>query len=95
MPAAPVHPPPSPTPNANPPNFSPLLAPLLCHPRDVPAADAVTLFFMNPAVTAVAAWVFLSEPLGLKGLAGVFMSLIGLVVLSQPPFIFDPHGEVS
>ncbi|MEW5299273.1 MAG: hypothetical protein WDW36_002305 [Sanguina aurantia] len=58
----------------------------------LPLADAITLFFFNPATTAVAAYFLLAEPLGLKGLGGVTVSLAGLVLLTQPPFIFggDP-----
>lgn len=34
--------------------------------NDLPLAEAVTLFFLNPAVTALAAWAILREPLGLQ-----------------------------
>eukprot|EP00955_Chlamydomonas_euryale_P117736 366494-Chlamydomonas_euryale.AAC.6 len=37
----------------------------------LPLADAVTLFFFSPAMTTVAAWLVLKEPLGLRGAAGV------------------------
>ncbi|PNG99445.1 Solute carrier family 35 member G1, partial [Tetrabaena socialis] len=47
----------------------------------LPLADAVTLFFLNPAITAVAAWAIMREPLGLRGVAGVAASLAGLVLL--------------
>ena len=32
----------------------------------LPLADGVTLFFLNPALTCVAAWLILKEPLGLN-----------------------------
>ena len=54
----------------------------------LPLGDAVTLFFFNPALTAVAAWAVLHEPLGWVGVVGLFLSLAGLVCLTQPPFLF-------
>ncbi|KXZ53815.1 hypothetical protein GPECTOR_6g733 [Gonium pectorale] len=60
----------------------------------LPLADAVTLFFLNPAVTAVAAWLIMREPLGLRGVAGVVVSLCGLVLLTRPPFLFG-SGDSS
>lgn len=44
-------------------------------------------------MTAVAAFLILKEPLGLRGAAGVLLSLVGLMLLAQPPFIFG--GAVS
>ncbi len=55
----------------------------------------MALFFLNPAVTALVAWAVLKEPLGLLGAAGVGVSVLGLLVLSQPPFLFDAGGTVS
>lgn len=57
----------------------------------LPLGDAVTLFFFNPCITAVAAAVFLKEPLGLKGVMGVVTSIGGLVILAHPPFLFGGH----
>ncbi|GFH19799.1 uncharacterized protein HaLaN_16815, partial [Haematococcus lacustris] len=59
----------------------------------LPLADAVTLFFLNPAVTAVAARLVMGEPLGWKGAAGVVISLGGLVLLSQPPFLMQAGAQ--
>ncbi|GFR50475.1 hypothetical protein Agub_g12529, partial [Astrephomene gubernaculifera] len=61
----------------------------------LPLADAVTLFFLNPAITAVAAWVIMREPLGLRGAAGVLISLCGLVLVTRPPFLFGSETTVS
>ncbi|KAG1666636.1 hypothetical protein FOA52_005845 [Chlamydomonas sp. UWO 241] len=58
----------------------------------LPLADAVTLFFFSPAVTTIAAWLFLNEVLGLRGVGGVLLSLCGLIVLTRPPMIF---GDAS
>ncbi|KAG2494367.1 hypothetical protein HYH03_007424 [Edaphochlamys debaryana] len=54
----------------------------------LPLADAVTLFFLNPAVTAVAAWLIMKEPLGVRGAIGVVTSIAGLLLLTHPPALF-------
>lgn len=61
----------------------------------LPLADAVTIFFLNPAITAVAAWAIMREPLGLRGLAGVIISLGGLLLLTHPPFLFGSSPSSS
>ncbi len=43
----------------------------------------------------VTAWAFMGEPLGLHGLAGVVLSVLGLVVLTRPPFLFGGHAWVG
>jgi len=57
----------------------------------LPFADAMTLFFLNPVVTAIVAWILLKEPLGTQGVIGIILSLVGLTLLIRPPFIF--HSE--
>ncbi|GIL67344.1 hypothetical protein Vafri_20748 [Volvox africanus] len=61
----------------------------------LPLADAVTLFFLNPAITAVAAWAIMKEPLGIRGVGGVLISLCGLVLLTRPPFLFSHQDADS
>ncbi|GLI66985.1 hypothetical protein VaNZ11_011081 [Volvox africanus] len=61
----------------------------------LPLADAVTLFFLNPAITAVAAWAIMKEPLGIRGVGGVLISLCGLVLLTRPPFLFSYRATDS
>lgn len=51
-------------------------------------ADAVTLFFLNPAITAVLAWLAAGEALGWQGALGVATSMSGLLLLTRPPFVF-------
>ncbi|GLC34177.1 hypothetical protein PLESTM_000166500 [Pleodorina starrii] len=63
--------------------------------RMLPLADAVTLFFLNPAITAVVAWAILKEPLGLRGVCGVLVSVCGLILLTRPPFLFGHTGSGS
>lgn len=54
--------------------------------------DAVTLFFLNPALTALAAFILLRERLAWIGWLGVAVSLGGLLLLTRPPFLFG-HGD--
>jgi drug/metabolite transporter (DMT)-like permease len=54
----------------------------------LPLADAVSLLFVNPAITAVLAWAVLGERLGPGGVAGCALSLAGMVAVVQPPFLF-------
>ncbi|KAG2429743.1 hypothetical protein HXX76_010527 [Chlamydomonas incerta] len=61
----------------------------------LPLADAVTLFFLNPAVTAIVAWAVLKEPLGGRGVAGVLVSVAGLVLITRPPFLGFSSGSSS
>eukprot|EP00198_Chlamydomonas_reinhardtii_P012721 XP_001702058.1 predicted protein [Chlamydomonas reinhardtii] len=61
----------------------------------LPLADAVTLFFLNPAVTAVVAWAVLKEPLGGRGAVGVLVSVAGLVLITRPPFLGFSSGSSS
>jgi drug/metabolite transporter (DMT)-like permease len=46
------------------------------------------LFFANPAMTAVLAWIVHREPLGALSLVGVFASLAGVTLVTRPPFLF-------
>ncbi|GIL84985.1 hypothetical protein Vretimale_9838 [Volvox reticuliferus] len=61
----------------------------------LPLADAVTLFFLNPAITAVAAWAIMKEPLGFHGVGGIIISLCGLLLLTRPPFLFNSRAANS
>jgi len=57
-------------------------------------AEAVALLFLNPVVTAILAWVFLGESLSWLGILGCFVSLSGMVLVVQPPFlILGSQGE--
>ncbi|EFJ41921.1 hypothetical protein VOLCADRAFT_67693, partial [Volvox carteri f. nagariensis] len=61
----------------------------------LPLADAVTLFFLNPAITAVAAWAIMNEPLGFRGISGVLISLCGLILLTRPPLLFGHQDDYT
>lgn len=50
--------------------------------------EAISLMFINPALTALLAWPLLGEPLNAIGIAGCAASLIGMVLVVQPPALF-------
>lgn len=50
-------------------------------------AEAMALLFLNPAIVAVLAYVFLGENLNMYGVGGCLSSLIGMVLVVQPPFL--------
>ena len=60
--------------------------------KNLPLGDAVTLFFLNPALTALAAWLILREKLSILGWLGVAVSLAGLLLLTRPPVVFG-HAD--
>jgi drug/metabolite transporter (DMT)-like permease len=61
--------------------------------QNLPLGDAVTLFFLNPALTALAAFLLLRERLSWIGWLGVAVSLGGLLLLTHPPFIFGQGDQ--
>ena len=54
----------------------------------LPLADATVIHFMNPVFTALAAAVVLGEALGLAESALVGLSLVGVVMVARPAFLF-------
>lgn len=50
-------------------------------------AEAMALLFLNPALVAILAYVCLGEHLHLYGVAGCVSSLMGMVLVVQPPFL--------
>lgn len=59
----------------------------------LPMADAVTLFFLNPTLTAILVWLVRGEHLGWLGAAGCLSSFSGLLLLVHPPFLFGGHQD--
>jgi drug/metabolite transporter (DMT)-like permease len=58
----------------------------------LPLADATVIHFMNPVFTAFMAAVVLGEHLGLLEALLVGASLVGVVVVARPPFLFGGGG---
>lgn len=55
----------------------------------LPLADATVIQYTNPVFTALIAAVVLSEPIGGREAAAVTASLVGVVAIARPSFLFD------
>ncbi|KAL5038360.1 hypothetical protein RTP6_005684 [Batrachochytrium dendrobatidis] len=60
---------------------------------NMPLGDGTTLFFIGPAFTAVAAYLFLNEPYTIIDAGASVCCLVGVVLVSRPEFLFGklPH----
>ena len=50
--------------------------------------DYTALFYSNPALTTLLAWLFLGEKATWLALAGMAVAMLGVPVLMQPPIMF-------
>ncbi len=58
----------------------------------LPLADATVLFFLHPVFVALLSAWLLGERMGKKGVLSVFLSLLGVVFIIKPSFLFG-HGH--
>lgn len=56
--------------------------------RHMPLADASVIVFSVPVVVAIFARVFLKEPCGLFHYFTLFLTMLGVVMITRPPFLF-------
>lgn len=61
----------------------------------LPLADATLIMYSNPVFTAVLAAIFLGERLTKIDLLGVGLSLVGVVLIAQPSFIFGGASRLD
>lgn len=54
----------------------------------LPLADATVIYFTNPVLTALAAAAVLREHMGWKEIALVLLSLVGVLAVARPGFLF-------
>ena len=54
----------------------------------LPLADATVIYFTNPVITALVAAVVLREHMGWREIAFVSLSLLGVVAVARPSFLF-------
>jgi drug/metabolite transporter (DMT)-like permease len=48
----------------------------------------MTIMYSNPVLCALLAWAVRGERLGLLACSGIGATLVGVVLVSEPPFIF-------
>lgn len=56
--------------------------------RNMPLADASVIVFSVPVFVAVFAYIFLKEPCGLFNILTIILTLIGVILITRPTFIF-------
>ena len=60
----------------------------------LPLADATVIHYTNPVFTALLAAFFLDESLGKNELAGASLSMVGIVLIAQPDFLFGDAADL-
>jgi drug/metabolite transporter (DMT)-like permease len=58
----------------------------------MPLADASVILMQSPIVAAILGYVVLGEPWRLAEFTATFISMIGTVLITRPPFIFNALG---
>ena len=54
-------------------------------------AAQITIMYSNPVLVALLAWALRGEMLSAHGCAGIAVTLLGVVVVAQPPSLFGGH----
>ncbi|KAI8924273.1 hypothetical protein BC831DRAFT_310704 [Entophlyctis helioformis] len=62
---------------------------------NMPLGDGTTIFFIGPAFTAIAAFLFLGEPFTVLDAFASVCCLAGVALVSRPEFIFGPPEKAS
>lgn len=52
----------------------------------------MTIMYSNPVLLALMAWVLRGEQLRILGCLGIAVTLLGVVLVAQPPFLFGGHA---
>ncbi|XP_054279903.1 solute carrier family 35 member G1 [Macrosteles quadrilineatus] len=59
--------------------------------RHMPLADSSVIVFSVPVFVAIFARIFLKEPCGLFNVVTILLTLIGVILITRPPFMFGAH----
>ncbi|CAK1541506.1 unnamed protein product [Leptosia nina] len=62
--------------------------------RNMPLADASVIVFSVPVFVALFARVFLKEPCGVWNTISIVLTLVGVILITHPPFIFGKEEVV-
>jgi len=63
--------------------------------RRMSLADASIIIFSTPVFVACFAKIFLKEPCGVFNAVTIVLTLIGVVLITRPPVLFNNHDEPS
>lgn len=61
----------------------------------LPLADATLIMYINPVLTGVLAAIFLDEALDMLDWGGLALSILGVILIAQPSFIFGSSAELD
>lgn len=61
----------------------------------LPLADATLIMYTNPVLTGILAAVFLREKIDLSDGVGLLLSLLGVVLVAQPSFLFARSAQLE
>jgi drug/metabolite transporter (DMT)-like permease len=61
----------------------------------LPLADATVIYFINPVLTALVASVVLREHMGLREVGWVGVSLLAVIVVARPSFLFGAERALD
>lgn len=59
--------------------------------RHMPLADSSVIVFSVPVFVAIFARIFLKEPCGCFNVITIILTLVGVILITRPPFIFGKH----
>eukprot|EP01026_Neomeris_dumetosa_P067942 TRINITY_DN6641_c0_g1_i4.p1 TRINITY_DN6641_c0_g1~~TRINITY_DN6641_c0_g1_i4.p1 ORF type:complete len:453 (-),score=51.33 TRINITY_DN6641_c0_g1_i4:380-1738(-) len=59
----------------------------------LPIGETIAIFFLNAATTAILGWLILGQKINIWGAIGILSSIVGVVFVSHPPFLFGGHEE--
>ncbi len=59
----------------------------------LPLADAIVILFAHPVLVAVLAWAVLREKVDMRSVLAILTSLLGVVVVCRPGFVFGNTGS--
>lgn len=62
---------------------------------ELPLADATLIMYINPVFTGILAAIFLKESIGWPDIVGIALSLVGVVLVAQPSFLFGGDARLN
>ncbi|XP_063368322.1 solute carrier family 35 member G1 [Cydia amplana] len=62
--------------------------------RHMPLADASVIVFSVPVFVSIFACVLLKEPCGIWNIVSIILTLLGVILITNPPFLFGGDEEV-
>lgn len=63
--------------------------------RHMPLADASVIVFSVPVIVAIFARIFLKEPCGLFHYFTLFLTMLGVLLITRPPFLFGQSTTIQ